>query len=96
MRLSTVLVVFNNLLVVDILTYKSDGSTVEMTTHTYITDDNFYIVTVDKCSKAKQSRCHRDAFCLNTRRAYRCRCKPGFYGSGKICVGQFITGYKRQ
>ncbi|GFN98752.1 signal peptide, cub and egf-like domain-containing protein 1 [Plakobranchus ocellatus] len=29
--------------------------------------------------------CHPDAECLNTRRAYRCFCKPGFYGDGKVC-----------
>ncbi|KAJ8299700.1 hypothetical protein KUTeg_023760 [Tegillarca granosa] len=37
------------------------------------------------CEKGTHT-CHKDALCINTRRKYRCRCKPGYYGTGKICV----------
>ncbi|PVD33225.1 hypothetical protein C0Q70_04476 [Pomacea canaliculata] len=30
--------------------------------------------------------CHKDAECLTSRKTYRCKCKDGFYGDGKICV----------
>ncbi|KAK7486426.1 hypothetical protein BaRGS_00022350 [Batillaria attramentaria] len=30
--------------------------------------------------------CHKDADCITSRRSYRCKCKDGFYGDGKICV----------
>lgn len=36
-----------------------------------------------RCSKAT---CHRDAYCHSTGKSYRCKCKEGFYGNGKICV----------
>ncbi|CAL1535103.1 unnamed protein product [Lymnaea stagnalis] len=29
--------------------------------------------------------CHQDAACVSTRKAYRCKCKPGFNGDGKVC-----------
>ena len=32
--------------------------------------------------------CHSDAICIQTAsRSYRCRCRDGFYGNGKICIG---------
>ncbi|ELU05576.1 hypothetical protein CAPTEDRAFT_195741 [Capitella teleta] len=46
---------------------------------------NTILVTLDKC-KSNQHQCHEDADCHNTRRSFRCRCKPGFYGNGKICL----------
>jgi len=39
---------------------------------------------VDECMSGTHD-CSSDALCFNTRRAYRCRCKHGFYGNGKIC-----------
>ncbi|XP_050411230.1 signal peptide, CUB and EGF-like domain-containing protein 1 isoform X2 [Patella vulgata] len=36
------------------------------------------------CEKGKHN-CHKDATCINTRRSFRCRCKPGFTGNGKSC-----------
>ncbi|XP_064599589.1 signal peptide, CUB and EGF-like domain-containing protein 1 isoform X2 [Liolophura sinensis] len=39
----------------------------------------------NECEKGTHN-CHKDAICVNTRRSYICRCKPGFDGSGKICV----------
>ncbi|XP_033753123.1 signal peptide, CUB and EGF-like domain-containing protein 1 [Pecten maximus] len=38
--------------------------------------------------------CDRDAICINTRRRYKCRCKPGFYGTGKICVDENECDYE--
>ncbi|XP_059150899.1 signal peptide, CUB and EGF-like domain-containing protein 1 isoform X2 [Physella acuta] len=29
--------------------------------------------------------CHQDAICVRTRKSYRCKCKPGFNGDGKVC-----------
>ena len=45
------------------------------------------LFTVDRC-RSGHNQCHADAICHNTTKAYRCRCKQGFYGNGKICVGQ--------
>ncbi|KAH9494974.1 Signal peptide, CUB and EGF-like domain-containing protein 1, partial [Bulinus truncatus] len=29
--------------------------------------------------------CHPDATCVSTRKAFRCKCKPGYNGDGKVC-----------
>lgn len=36
------------------------------------------------CEKGTHN-CHKDAICINTRRRFRCRCRPGYYGNGKLC-----------
>jgi len=45
------------------------------------------VVVVDRC-KSGRSQCHRDAHCFNTTKSHRCKCKEGYYGNGKICVGK--------
>ncbi|XP_013414319.1 signal peptide, CUB and EGF-like domain-containing protein 1 isoform X2 [Lingula anatina] len=40
---------------------------------------------LDECENGVH-KCHADADCIDTRRAYRCKCKEGFYGSGNICI----------
>ena len=49
----------------------------------------FLLVAVDEC-KSGTHDCSTDALCFNTRRSFRCRCKSGFYGNGKICLGEEI------
>ena len=38
--------------------------------------------------------CHSDAVCIRTTsRSHRCRCRDGFYGNGKICIGIVACSY---
>lgn len=46
------------------------------------------MISGNACEKGTHN-CHKDAICINTRRRYRCRCKPGYYGNGKLCYGNF-------
>ncbi|XP_048341584.1 signal peptide, CUB and EGF-like domain-containing protein 2 isoform X3 [Sphaerodactylus townsendi] len=39
---------------------------------------------VDECSQGLDN-CHPDAICQNTPKLYKCTCKPGYSGEGKIC-----------
>lgn len=59
-----------------------------LTTTTYGAETQHKITTTSyydegRCSKAA---CHRDALCYSTGKSYRCKCKEGFYGNGKICL----------
>ena len=48
-----------------------------------------FVLDVDECS-ASGSFCDVNADCENTRGSYRCLCKPGFTGDGKICSGMMV------
>ena len=48
---------------------------------------------VDECSAGKHD-CHKNAICMNTRKSFRCRCKKGFYGNGKICIDENECEYE--
>ncbi|XP_042302488.1 signal peptide, CUB and EGF-like domain-containing protein 2 isoform X2 [Sceloporus undulatus] len=39
---------------------------------------------VDECAQGSDD-CHPDAICQNTPKSYKCMCKPGYSGDGKIC-----------
>ncbi|XP_015267754.1 PREDICTED: signal peptide, CUB and EGF-like domain-containing protein 2 isoform X2 [Gekko japonicus] len=39
---------------------------------------------VDECAQGLDD-CHPDAICQNTPKLYKCTCKPGYSGEGKIC-----------
>ncbi|XP_054826749.1 signal peptide, CUB and EGF-like domain-containing protein 2 isoform X8 [Eublepharis macularius] len=39
---------------------------------------------VDECAQGLDD-CHPDAICQNTPKLYKCTCKPGYSGDGKIC-----------
>ncbi|KAL3842048.1 hypothetical protein ACJMK2_020113 [Sinanodonta woodiana] len=41
--------------------------------------------TGNECEKGTHS-CHKDAICIDTRKSYKCKCKEGYYGNGKICI----------
>uniref|UniRef100_A0ACB8G3D0 Signal peptide, CUB and EGF-like domain-containing protein 2 n=1 Tax=Sphaerodactylus townsendi TaxID=933632 RepID=A0ACB8G3D0_9SAUR len=42
------------------------------------------VIDVDECSQGLDN-CHPDAICQNTPKLYKCTCKPGYSGEGKIC-----------
>lgn len=52
-----------------------------------------YADNVDRCKTGK-TQCHKDAECYNTTKSYRCKCKEGFYGNGKICVDHNECDYE--
>ncbi|XP_071476683.1 uncharacterized protein [Diadema antillarum] len=41
-------------------------------------------IDVDECQNG-DAICHEDATCINVPGSYRCRCNPGFTGSGVLC-----------
>jgi len=51
-------------------------------------DQLFFLLSGNACETGTHT-CDKDAECLSTRRRYRCRCKQGYYGTGKICVGEY-------
>ncbi|PFX15215.1 Protein HEG-like 1 [Stylophora pistillata] len=42
----------------------------------------------DECAEGSHS-CSADAVCDNTKRSYKCTCKPGYHGDGLTCEGSF-------
>ena len=50
----------------------------------YSGDPKVGCTDVDECS-AKTHTCHVDADCTNYSGSYRCTCKPGYSGNGKLC-----------
>lgn len=48
---------------------------------------NVSLSDVDECL-ANTHECSHHAECVNTEGSYRCRCKPGFRGSGFDCSGE--------
>ncbi|XP_022809519.1 neurogenic locus notch homolog protein 2-like, partial [Stylophora pistillata] len=40
---------------------------------------------IDECATETHS-CNANAVCSNTKGSYKCSCKPGYFGDGKICT----------
>lgn len=59
----------------------------------YLRVQTFHYFSGNACEKGTHN-CHKDAICINTRRRFRCRCKPGYYGNGKLCYGTMKNGFQ--
>ena len=56
-----------------------------------ITDGNFTfiisILDIDECESLDSNNCDVNAMCTNTEGSYVCRCKRGYEGDGRFCIG---------
>lgn len=42
---------------------------------------------IDECAQG-DSKCSKEAYCVNLPGSYKCNCKEGFIGDGFNCAGQ--------
>jgi len=49
--------------------------------------DGFKCQEIDECSLGTHE-CHKNAICINTPGFYKCKCRQGFYGNGRICKNE--------
>lgn len=49
-------------------------------------------IDINECAEDLDD-CHANAKCRNTAGSYRCRCKSGFRGNGRVCTGQPHTNH---
>ena len=47
-----------------------------------------FIADVDECTMGTDD-CISNAMCMNTVGGFYCECKPGYYGSGSVCTGNY-------
>ena len=47
----------------------------------------FLFADVDECADSETNSCDPDAVCSNTEGSYVCRCKSGYTGDGRTCLG---------
>ena len=44
-------------------------------------------IDIDECSSSDESKCSKNATCINNHGSYKCRCRKGFDGDGFNCQG---------
>lgn len=48
-------------------------------------------VDIDECLPGGENTCHSNATCIDIPGSFICSCKAGFYGSGAVCSGDYLT-----
>ena len=46
------------------------------------------ILAINECA-TNQHNCHRDAICHDETPFFTCKCKPGYKGNGRNCIGKY-------
>ena len=55
----------------------------------------YYFADIHECDTGKH-QCDSHGFCNNTKGSYNCTCKPGYFGNGFNCTGNFVKKKKKK
>ena len=49
----------------------------------------FLLTDINECESSESNSCDNNALCTNTEGSYVCRCKRGYEGDGRFCIGNY-------